>query len=462
MKILLIVYDNESYISWFPQGLAYLAAVLREDGHEITIYTQDIYHTPDSHITKFLDENRFDVVGVGVIGGYYQYKKLLGISSAINASKHRPFFVIGGHGPSPDPQYFLEKTEADAAIIGEGEESTKQLVRAIEAGSNFENIKGLAYREGDAVVVNPRMPLILDVDSIPMPAYDLFPISFYRLLRVPKCSPTDLVMPVLSGRGCTFECTFCYRMDKGFRPRANEAIIEEIRILKKDYNINYIVFSDELLMSSIPRTTSLCEDIISANLNIKWWCNGRLNYAKPDILRTMKKAGCVFINYGIESMDEQVLKNMKKGLTKRQIISGIEATLAAGISPGFNFIFGNIGDTQDTLQKSVDFLLNYDDGSQLRTIRPVTPYPGSELYYQAIRDGSLKDCADFYENKHINSDLVSLNFTEMSDENFHRCLHEANSTLISNYYANLKKNTLNQADDLYKNLNESFRGFRQT
>ena len=90
MRILLVVYDNDSYIHWFPQGLAYISAVLIQNGHEVKIYNQDIDHYPDSHLTAFLDENGFDVIGVSVIGGYYQYKKLLSIAEAVNKSKNRP------------------------------------------------------------------------------------------------------------------------------------------------------------------------------------------------------------------------------------------------------------------------------------------------------------------------------------------------------------------------------------
>src|SRR3990170_562092 len=118
-------------------------------------------------------------------------------------------------------------------------------------------------------------------------------------------------------------------------------------------------------------------------------------------------------------MDDQVLKNMQKALTTKLIIKGIEATLSAGISPGLNILFGNIGDNKETLNKGVEFLLKYDDGAQLRTIRPVTPYPGSPLYYYAMEKDLLRDCEDFYENKHVNSDLVAINFTDLSDDEFH-------------------------------------------
>ena len=176
----------------------------------------------------------------------------------------------------------------------------------------------------------------------------------------------------------------------------------------------------------------------------------------------MKRSGCVFINYGIESMDDQILRNMNKALNTKQIIKGIEATLKEGISPGFNIIFGNIGENKKILNKGVEFLLKYDDGAQLRTIRPVTPYPGSPLYYHSIKEGLVKDCADFYENKHINSDLASINFTDMSDDEFHKALLDANTRLIKNHFSNKQKSLIKQAENLYLNNDSAFRGFRQT
>jgi len=462
MRVLLVVYDNDGYIHQFPIGLAYISSVLRNAGHEITIYSQDLHHYPDAHLTWYLDNNEFDIVGIGIIAGYYQYKKLLKLSEAINRSKKRPLYILGGHGPSPEPEFYLKKMQADVVVIGEGEETVCELLSSLEGHRPLNMVRGIAFREGDKIIVNERRPLIGDIDSISFPAYDLFPIMYYRLLRMPHVSNSDFVMPLLSGRGCPFKCTFCYRMDEGFRPRSNEGIIEEIKFLKVNYGITYIAFFDELLMSSEERTISLCEDFIRAGLGVKWDCNGRLNYAKPDVLNMMKKAGCVFVNYGIEAVDDNVLKNMKKGLTTRQIYRGIEATLNAGISPGLNIIFGNIGDNKETLNKGVDFLLKYDDGAQMRTIRPVTPYPGSPLYYYAIEKGLLRDCEDFYENKHKNSDLVSVNFTKLSDKEVHRCLLDANTKLINNYYANRLKKTLEQTEELYLMNSVDFRGFRQT
>ncbi|GFO55606.1 B12-binding domain-containing radical SAM protein [Geomonas sp. Red276] len=462
MRVLLVVYDNDSYIHWFPQGTAYIAAALQRAGCQVTIYHQDLHHSPSSALTAYLDEREFDLVGLGVIAGYYQYRKMLEIAEAVNRSRRRPFFMLGGHGPSPEPEYFLRRTQADAVVIGEGEETVTELVQRLKEKRSLAGLAGVAYRDGDAVQVNERRPQIQDIDALPLPAYDLFPVEYYRLIRNAHATNADFVMPILSGRGCPFECIFCYRMEHGLRIRSSEAIVDEMRLLNTDYGINYFNFSDELLISSAARAAEVSEAILKSGMKVKWACQGRLNYAKPELLALMKRAGCVFINYGIEALDDEVLRRMNKCLTTAQIVTGIEATLASGISPGFNIIFGNPGDSLESLNRGVEFLLKYDDGAQLRTIRPVTPYPGSPLYYQAMADGLLKDCEEFYETKHINSDLLAVNFTDLSDEEFHRALLEANKKLIANYYDRAVRQTVEQAERLYLSADAGFRGFRQT
>ncbi len=462
MRVLLIVYDNDSYIHWFPQSQGYLASAIRDAGHEVEIYNQDVYHWPESHLTDYLINNRFDVVGLGFVAGYYPYKKMLKISEAINRVPNRPYYVLGGHGPSPEPEYFLRKSGADVVVIGEGEITIVNLLDALEHKRDLSTVKGIAYLSGQ-LVVTERQELIQDIDAIPFPAWDLVPMDYYALTRLGVFTRNDQrVIPILSGRGCQFHCNFCYRMNEGCRIRSAESIIEEIQVLKKDYHITLPQFQDELLMTSAERTVELCEAFIKADIGVEWGCNGRLNFAKPEVLKIMKRAGCVFINYGIESVDDDALRAMNKALTVDQIIKGIEATLAEGIHPGFNIIWGNIGETKEVLQKDVDFLLKYDNHGQMRTIRPVTPYPGTALYDYAIGSGLLKDCADFYENKHINQDVVSVNFTDLTDGEFNEALFEANKVLLKNYYKHQLDDTVEVARKLYMERDVSFRGYRQS
>jgi anaerobic magnesium-protoporphyrin IX monomethyl ester cyclase len=461
MRVLLVVYDNGSYMHNFPMGLGYISAVLEEQGYEVVVYSQDLHHTPNEHLTEYLDtQGKFDVVAISLIAGYYQYQRLLGLSEAINKAKNRPFYVLGGYGPTPEPEYFLKVSGADCVVLGEGEITTVSLFDAIARKQSLDLVPGVAWMDGGKFRQNARPPLIEDINTISQPAYHLFPIEYYRLMKLERQSSTQFSMPMMSGRGCTFKCTFCYRMDTGFRARSGESLIEEVRYLNREYGINRVSFMDDLLMTSIPRVEEICEAFEKADLDIEWDCNGRLNYSPPELLVRMRKAGCVFINFGIEAMDNTVLKNMKKGLRTDQVYAGVQATLDAGISPGLNMMFGNIGDNMDTLKKAVDFLIEYDDQAQRRTIKPVTPYPGSPLYYDAISKGLLKGPADFYENKHLNSDLLCSNFTEMSDEEVYDALKWANTELTKNYYIKEMESQLQQVEHLYETKDASFRGYR--
>lgn len=461
MKVLLIAYDNGSHISEFPLSLGYLAASLEKAGHQVTIYNQDIYHYPPEHLTDYLDNNNFDMIGLSAIAGYWQYQKVLEISKAINASTNRDNFiyVLGGHMFTPEPEYFLKLTKADFVCLGEGEET---VVDICNRDLGFRDIKGIAYLRDKKLVQTKPRDVIKDLDTISFPSWHLFDMNHYSLAPYPNSKHTDRTFPVLASRGCVFKCAFCYRMVPGIRFRSPENIVAEIKQLKDKYHINYIAFYDELLMASKKRTTEVCNAIIAADLDIRWCCDGRLNFAKPELLKLMKKAGCTFINYGIESYDNQVLKNMHKQLTTEQIDVGLQNTINEGISPGLNIIFGNYGDTEKTLMKGVKLILKYTDYSQMRTIRPVCPYPGSELYYDAINKGLLKDIADFYENKHQNSDLITVNFTDLSDKVFYHLLYDYNKKLIVNYLSKQIEHHLDVMQKLYVNQDATFRGFRQT
>ena len=174
----------------------------------------------------------------------------------------------------------------------------------------------------------------------------------------------------------------------------------------------------------------------------------------------MKNAGCNYVNYGIESLDQKILNQMGKGLTLDQIHNGVEATLHGKISPGLNFIWGFPGDTEENLFKMVDFLKKYDPCDELRTIRPVTPYPGCRLYEQSIKQGLIKDSEEFYEIKHKNSDLISVNLMDISTDEAHEMLWEANSRLVQNYLDKRRDKMEDEMEKLYFYNNTKFRGFR--
>lgn len=442
-NILLISYDNGSHLPFFPMNLFYLYGhLIKPNIHNVGLWHQDLHHGPDDGLLQILNTNPWDIVGIGAVAGYYQYKKLKSLSAVINASTRRDKFqyVLGGHGPAAEPEYFIKAMGSNSVVVGDGENGMDQIL----SGGN-----GIIYGKP------------WEEDSAPLDLYNKMPMDIYKLIRWPTSERTDFCFPILSSRGCKFNCSFCYRMREGYHLRAVEAIIEEIRYLHKHFLINHFQFADELLMASEARTAEICAALLALPFKIKWDCNGRLNYAKTDLLNLMKRSGCEYINYGIESLDQGLLNEMHKALTVERIHQGVEDTLKAGISPGLNFIWGFPGDTIANLWKAVNFIKKYDPCHELRTIRPVTPYPGTQLYKNAIKNGLLGGPEDFYEAKHVNSDLFTVNFTDIPTKDAHKALNNANIGLIENYLQKRGERQAKAAHKLYLNGDASFRGFRE-
>jgi len=459
MKILFVMYDNEGAQNPIPMGSCYIAGYLYKKGFtDIHYYSQDIYHYSEDHLTDYLDHNHFDVVCLGFTAGYFQYNKVVSICRAINKSKDRPFVILGGHGPTPTPEFFLEVTKADVAVMGEGEIPCFNLITALDSNTSFKAVKGIAYRDGDEIVVNERESVIKDLDSIPSPYYDLLPMEYYINAKLYQMKPMDRAMWMITSRGCNYKCNFCQRLEKGIRFRSIEAVIDELKRYIKDYHITFITFWDELFMFSEKRVTEFAEEILKENIKINYWCTGRLNIANKNILKMLKRSGCSYIDYGIEQFDDHSLVMMNKVLTEEQIVKGIELTQKEEIRIGFNIIFGNLGDTKESLRKSMDFLKKYNDYGQIRVIRPVTPYPGSQLYNVAIKEGLIDGPADFYE-KHKNVELLTVNFTGFSESEFYQLLFDANKEVLDVYYDHLKKDAIDRFKRAYAG-DINFRGAR--
>ncbi len=438
MKILFVIYDNEGAQNPIPMGSAYVAGYLKKHGYDVSYYSQDVYHYPEEHLTDYLNHNHFDVVGLGFCAGYFQYRKILKICEAINKSKDRPFLVLGGHGPSPVPEFFMEKTGADAVVIGEGESPMLGIVSDLKYGG---------------IIGEP----IQDLDSIPWPYYDTLPMEYYLNGKWFTMKPTDRFLPMITSRGCPYSCNFCQRLEKGIRFRSPESVTEELGHYVRDYGVKFIQFWDELFVASEKRVHELTEAIKPMGIN--YWCTSRVNIVTRDILRMLKESGCVYIDYGIEQFDDYALMAMNKRQTEEQILKAIEMTQDEGIKIGFNIIWGNLGDSEISLRKSLDLLKKYNDYGQLRTIRPVTPYPGSPLYRLAVEKGLLTGPEDFYD-KHKNVELMTCNFTNIPDEKCTQLLWEANWEIINDYYDHLKGDMIQKFHGVYFDKELAFRGAR--
>jgi radical SAM superfamily enzyme YgiQ (UPF0313 family) len=245
-------------------------------------------------------------------------------------------------------------------------------------------------------------------------------------------------------------------MEKGIRFRSIENVVEEMEILNKTYGVNFFHMQDELFFASKKRIFEFHNALKKNKLNIKFVCEARVNILDEELAYCLKECGCQFLNFGMESSDQNVLNLMNKNTTVQQNIKAAEITRTAGIGLGLNFIWGNIGDTEESLKNNVKFIKQYNSYNQLRTIRPATPYPGCDLYYEAIKRGLLSGPEDFF-NKFKNSDLLLVNFTDIPEKEFYRLLHEANKELILDHFSHTTKD-MEQAHTLIKDFQNLYFG----
>ena len=457
-KVLFIIHDVYQEDNDFPLGIGYLAAVLKKAGAEVKVCCQDIFHYSNEEMTeKYLKNEAYDLIGVGFLAARFK-ETVVGLCETINKYKKDAWLILGGHGPSAIPEYVLEKTGADVVAIGEAEETIVDLLKCKLENGDPSKIKGIAYlRGGDFLETQRRKPTI-KLDEIPFPEWSAFPMEKYTTcLKLFRAEDNDKTLGMLTSRGCVNRCNFCYRMEQGIRLRNTENVIEEIKTLKEKYGVTYFNIQDELFNFPKKRIFDFYEALRKNNLKIKFYCQARVDVFDEEAAVCLKESGCQFLNFGMESSDQNVLNLMRKNTTVEQNIKAAEIARKTGIGLGLNFIWGNKGDTEESLQKNVELIKTYNTYDQLRTIRPITPYPGCELYYEAIERGLLRGPEDFF-NKFKNSDLLTVNFTNIPEDKFYKLLFEANKNLIIDHYNHTTKN-MEEANNLINNFyNLYFKG----
>lgn len=458
-KVLFIRQDEYQYDPPFPLGIGYLAAVLQKYGVEVTIYNQDLFRYPDSHLINHLQKNEYNLICIGFHAPRLHIN-ILNLCNIVNKYKKQAWFVLGGHGPSPIPEYILRITKADIIAVGEAEDTFLELIKTDMNRSKLKEIDGIAYKDDNEIVINKRRNPIKDLDSIPFPAWNLFPMEEYttRPSRVGK-DPQEKVGHMILSRGCVGRCNFCYRLEKGFRYRSISNILDEIIELREKYNITYFVFNDELALYPQKRIFALKDALDKKGIHIKFTASTRaelFNENGREIASVLKEMGCCYLGIGFESANQTVLNNMGKKTTVEQNHHAAQCVNTAKIPLGLFFIWGNIGDNENTLKEDVSFIKQYNTYPDIRTIRPPTPYPGAPLYDYAIERKMITGPEDFF-NKYVNGDLLTVNFTDIEDKKFYELLLEANTELIFDYYDHTTKQ-YNEAKSLVKTYADLYSG----
>jgi len=387
LKVLLI---NPEIRTWalpnvFPSGLGYIAAVLVKEGHEVEVLDLNANRMTDLELAEYLCTIPGpDLVGVtGIITQYNEVKKIA------NACKKmlgpRVPIVCGGPLATSISDLILINTDVDVVVLGEGEKAIFDIIEKIEAIS-----------EGIPLKCRSRDDLIQNLDIIPWPEYDLFPMDVYldnpigyyntrkwKDGKVSSDEPCINTMNIVGSRGCPFSCIFCYHnyMGDGHRRRGVYDVVDEMYYLYWRYNASYIHFVDDAFCCNRSAMFNFCKAI--GEVPIEWSCAGRPGIMDEILASKMHNAGCLGICYGLESGSQKILNRLNKGVTIKQYERAIELSKHFFSYEDYSFIIGSPGETDETINESIKFC--EDNGIVPNAVFYMTPYPGTPLFDELLK-----------------------------------------------------------------------------
>ncbi|RLF28563.1 MAG: B12-binding domain-containing radical SAM protein [Thermoplasmata archaeon] len=382
MKILLISPPTISAIKNIigttgpPLGLAYLASMVRDE-HDVKIVDSLAEDYTYSDVERIIREYDPDVVGItsttSMMPDAYEVAKI-----AKMHNENVKVIMGGPHVTFVPKRTFEECPYIDFIIRGEGELTFKELIDALEKGKDTSKILGLSINLGGKVRDNPPRPLIKDIDTIPIPSYDLLPMEKYRVDGVRFGT-------IMTSRGCPFNCVFCsssLQFGRRWRGHSDSRVIEELRILHDDYKIREIEFLDDTFTLNRSRAIRIAERIREEGLDISWSASSRVDLFTDEVAQAMKSGGCHTVYFGIESGSQRILDFIGKRITPEQSIAAVRKAKKHGLKALGSFIIGFPDETREEVEKTIKFSRRV--GVEYAQFTIATPYPGTRLWYYAL------------------------------------------------------------------------------
>lgn len=364
---------------YFPLGLGYIAAYLRRYGdHKVQMFEPEAQGLTYNDLGEIIKKNTPDVVGLTC--STPNFIRAIELAKIVRKNS-KAKIIIGGVHASALPEFIVKNYPdlIDCVVVGEGEITMHELINAYQNNSCIREINGIAYKRDDAVIRNKCRPFIEDVDSIPFPARDLIPQKLFtpnvHNARYRNC------LTMLTSRGCPFNCSFCAsRIVSGRRYRAHSAeyVLEEMQMLKRDYNAEQIIITDDTFTVDRERLIKICKGMIDKRINLEWFCFSQVNMVNKEILKIMKRAGCYNIGFGVESAEESVLKRLGKPIRPKKVLETIKIANEVGLKTQAFYIFGTYGETKKQMENTVRFAKKVN--ATLAFFNMLVPYPGTREF----------------------------------------------------------------------------------
>ncbi len=380
-----------------PLGLAYISALLKKNGISVCIFDPLPMqaHNMAERLLSIITQHHPKIVGFTATTA--QISLIYSLAQAVKANHPKITTIIGGVHATVLPDEVISKPYVDFVVVGEGEHTALELFSAIESSKNsaiqgskkYDGIKGIYFKEGEKIRFTGQRELISNLDELPYPARELLDNEWYSKRGSLIRGLWLRTATIITSRGCPGQCTYCAsKLTFGLkiRRRSVQNVIEEINGLIKKYRIQGLFFCDDTLTTDKKWMSEFCTQM--AKLNLIWACQSRVNTVDKDMLKAMKCAGCVQIEYGCESGSQKVLNILKKNITVEQIKKAFALTKEAGIRSMANFMIGNPEETSEDIETTAN--LAKELKADYTEFWITTPYPGSELFNQAKNKGWLK------------------------------------------------------------------------
>jgi len=404
-----------STISMPPIGLSYIAAAIREAGHEVCVvdgpgFAPRNYFKFKNVIVRGLSNQEIiaripkdaSVIGVGCMftSNWVYVRELI---RDIRQSFPNAFIVLGGEHGTGFPEFSLEQSPIDAVVMGEGEETIVGLLEGLEQKLPLNEVAGLAFRNAGATTqINPRRSRIKDINAIAWPAWDLFNIENYHKVNQPHGASQGLFMPMLATRGCPFSCTFCTspRMwTTEWIPRDYKDVVDEMQLYQEKYNATDFQFEDLTAIVQKKWICGFCDEIISRKMKVTFQMPSgtRSEAIDSETARKLKAAGCHEFAFAPESGDPRVLKAIKKKVELPRMFDASKAAMKAGINVGCFFIIGFPEDNYKSVLKTFAAIAKCAWlGFTNVNLNAYSPQPNTESFRQLQKQGVITDLTDDY------------------------------------------------------------------
>ena len=360
-----------------PLSLAYVAAIAERSGHQVEIIDAVADHLTVNDVIHRLNDFSPDILGFTMTT--YLFHQTLAWIAEIKKRTSLPI-LIGGQHLGTYPAETMTHQEIDYALIGEAEITLPKLLRALEATDSLKTVEGIAFRKNGKIVFTPPQRKFMDIDQIPFPARHLLDNSkYYSVLSRRK----DFT-PMITCRGCPFRCIFCDLKKAKFRMRSPQNVVDEMEECYKEFDVREIDFYDSSFTVDKERVEKICEEIRRRKLDISWSVRTRVDCVDQRMLKSLAKAGCVRLMYGIESGNPEILKTLNKGIEIERIRKVVGWTKKFGMEALGFFMIGSPGETRETVQTTINFAreLPLDWVQFTKT----TPFPATELYQMLMED----------------------------------------------------------------------------